>query len=320
MDKIRIGVLTSGGDAPGMNACIRAIVRTAIFYDYEVYGIENGYQGLLKEQIFKFERKSVSNILSKGGTILGSARLESFKNQEEVRIKAKEILNKYKMNYLIAIGGDGTYEGALKLSKLGVKVIGIPATIDNDINTTDYSIGFSTALNTIVEAIDKLRDTAESHQRCSIVETMGRNCPDLALYAGICSGSEFVITNQDDLDIDNISNQLKMQKQLGRRHAIIIITEKITNVYELAKLIEEKSGYETRATILGYVQRGGSPTPEDRILASKMGSFAIDILSKNIYNCVIGISNNKLIHTNIEDIGKKIKQNNLLKNLIEKIK
>lgn len=314
----KIGILTSGGDAPGMNAAIRAIVRTSFYYNITPYGISNGYRGLLNNEFIKLQRSSVSNILSKGGTILGSARLEEFK-QEETRIKAKEILLKNKIDALITIGGDGTLQGAKLLSDLGVKVIFIPATIDNDVSNTDYTIGFSTALNTVVDAIDKLRDTAESHQRCSIIETMGRDKADLALYAGICGGAEFVITKDTGLNKKEIFESLREKRLQGREHAIIVISEKITNVYDLAKEIEKETLFETRATVLGYVQRGGSPSPEDRILASRMGTFSIELLQKNIYNCIVSIKNNNILNIGFNEETDKIILNKFYE-LIEKIR
>ena len=257
---MRIGVLTSGGDAPGMNACIRAVVRAALASGDQVFGIYDGYRGLIEGKLIEFTRKDVSEILSKGGTILGTARLPEFQ-YEAVRKLAVDKLKKYDIDALVCIGGDGTYTGALRLHEMGIKTIGIPGTIDNDIASSDYTIGFSTALNTACEAIDKLRDTSSSHQRCSIIEVMGRHCGDLALYSGICCGAEYIITNETGLDKEKLLKSLKENRLNGRRHAIVVISENLTDVYQLAKEVESYSGYECRATILGYIQRGGNPTP-----------------------------------------------------------
>ncbi len=315
----KIAVLTSGGDAPGMNAAIRAVVRTGIYYGYEMYGVKDGYKGLVNGDIFSMDSKSVSNIISKGGTILGSARLVEFA-QKETRQIAIDNLNKLGIDALICIGGDGTYQGARELSKMGFKVIGIPATIDNDVSSTDKTIGFSTALQTIVDAIDKLRDTAESHQRCSIVETMGRRCGDLALHAGICCGAEIVITEETGFDKQKVLDLLKRKKESGRRHAVIVISENIANVHDFAKEIEEYSGYETRATVLGYVQRGGSPTPEDRVLASRMGEYAIELFNDEIDGCAVALIENELVHVDLKTATKRQIVKSKFYDLIEKIR
>lgn len=296
---MRIGVLTSGGDAPGMNACIRAVVRAAIASGDQVFGIYDGYRGLVEGKFVEFTKKDVSEILSKGGTILGTARLPEFQ-YEQVRKLAVDKLKKYDIDALVCIGGDGTYTGALRLHEMGIKTIGIPGTIDNDIASSDYTIGFSTALNTACEAIDKLRDTSSSHQRCSIIEVMGRHCGDLALYSGICCGAEYIITNQTGLDKEKLLKSLKENRLNGRRHAIVVISENMTDVYQLAKEVEEYSGYECRATILGYIQRGGNPTPEDRLLAARLGKFAVDLLHENTSGVAVGVINGELKATPIE--------------------
>ena len=296
---MRIGVLTSGGDAPGMNACIRAVVRAAIASGDQVFGIYDGYRGLVEGKFVEFTKKDVSEILSKGGTILGTARLPEFQ-YEQVRKLAVDKLKKYDIDALVCIGGDGTYTGALRLHEMGIKTIGIPGTIDNDIASSDYTIGFSTALNTACEAIDKLRDTSSSHQRCSIIEVMGRHCGDLALYSGICCGAEYIITNQTGLDKEKLLKSLKENRLNGRRHAIVVISENMTDVYQLAKEVEEYSGYECRATILGYIQRGGNPTPEDRLLAARLGKYAVDLLHENTSGVAVGVINGKLTATPIE--------------------
>ena len=316
---MRIGVLTSGGDAPGMNATIRAIVRAGINSGDQVFGIYDGYRGLVEGKIFEFTRKDVSEILSKGGTILGTARLPEFK-YEQVRQLACKQLEKYDIDSLICIGGDGTYTGALRLHEMGIKTIGIPGTIDNDIASTDYTIGFSTALNTACEAIDKLRDTSSSHQRCSIIEVMGRHCGDLALYSGICCGAEYIITRQTGLDKEKLLQDLKSNRLAGRRHAIVVISENITDVHQLAKDVESFSGYECRATVLGYVQRGGTPTPEDRLLASRLGKYSVDLLHEGVTGVAIGIRQNELHYTPIDEaLVMQNETNQELNNLVQKI-
>ena len=296
---MRIGVLTSGGDAPGMNAVIRAVVRAGIQNGDQVFGIYDGYRGLVEGKITEFTRKDVSEILSKGGTILGTARLPEFK-YEQVRALAQRQLEKHDIDSLIVIGGDGTYTGALRLHEMGINTIGIPGTIDNDIASTDYTIGFSTALNTACEAIDKLRDTSSSHQRCSIIEVMGRHCGDLALYSGICCGAEYIITSETGLDKDKLLKDLKSNRLAGRKHAIVVISENITDVHQLAKDVEAFSGYECRATVLGYVQRGGTPTPEDRLLAARLGKYSVDLLHEGITGVAVGVRQNELHYTPIE--------------------
>lgn len=296
---MRIGLLTSGGDAPGMNATIRAVVRAAIHYGDKIFGIYDGYRGLVEGKIVEFTRKDVSEILNKGGTILGTARLPEFA-YEAVRKLAVDQLKKHDIEALICIGGDGTYTGAIRLHEMGIRTIGIPGTIDNDIASTDFTIGFSTALNTACEAIDKLRDTSSSHQRCSIIEVMGRHCGDLALYSGICCGAEYIITNETGLDKEKLLNDLKENRLAGRRHAIVVISENMTNVHELAKEVEAFTGYECRATVLGYVQRGGTPTPEDRLLAARLGKYAVDLLKEGVTGVAVGVRNNQLVNTPIE--------------------
>ncbi len=316
---MRIGVLTSGGDAPGMNAAIRAVVRAALDSNHEIFGIEEGYKGLVEGKIIPFNRSMVSTILNSGGTILRTARLPEF-TKYEVRKVAYENLKKYNIQALITIGGDGTFRGAKALSELGVKCIGIPGTIDNDIASSDYTIGFSTALNTACEAIDKLRDTSSSHQRCSVIEVMGRNCPDLALYSGICCGAEYIITKDTKTSKEELLESLKANRLQGRRHAIVVVSENLYDVHKLAKEIEQFSGYECRATVLGYVQRGGCPTPEDRLLACRLGAYAIDLLNQDVANVCVGIKNNKLIHTEFAlALDKVRKESKELMGLVNKL-
>jgi 6-phosphofructokinase 1 len=261
---------------------------------------------------------SVSGMLSLGGTFLGTARSQEFL-QEEVRLKAVENLKNRGIEGLIVIGGDGTYRGAMELSKLGIKTIGLPGTIDNDIAGTDFTIGFSTAVETIVDAIDKLRDTSTSHQRCSIVEVMGRYSGDLALFAGICGGAEFIITPENPMNKKEIIEKLKKHKEQGRRHAIIVITERLIDVHAFAKEISEESGFSSRATVLGYIQRGGSPCPEDRILGSRMGSYAIDLLNQDIYGVCVGVRDSRMVHLPFANVVGQKRPKNELYSLVKKV-
>ncbi|XMB73173.1 6-phosphofructokinase [Mycoplasmatota bacterium WC30] len=274
---MRIGVLTSGGDAPGMNACVRAVVRTAIHYGFEAYGIYNGYKGLVENNIHKLERNDVGQILNRGGTILGSSRLESFR-EKAVRQIGVNNLRAAGINALVVIGGDGTYRGGMALNDMGINVIAIPGTIDNDIASTEYTIGFFTALDTAIDAIDKLRDTSFSHERCTVVEVMGRDCGDLSIYSGIACGAEIVITKETGYNEEDVLRQVRYAQSIGKRHLIVVVAENITNVFDLAKAIDDSSDYEARASVLGYIQRGGTPSAFDRILASKMGVHAVELL------------------------------------------
>lgn len=301
---MKIAVLTSGGDAPGMNAAIRAVVRTTLYHGHQAYAIYDGYRGLIKGYIVEVDKKSVSDILSRGGTVLGTSRLDEFK-YEEVRQQAIDKLRAYEIDCLIVIGGDGTYKGAADLNKMGFPTIGIPASIDNDIAGTDYTIGFHTALNTIVQDIDKLKDTSSSHQRASVVETMGRRKGDLALYAGLSTGAEFIITPEHQIDKETIIESLKQHLKDGRRNAIIIVTEKMLNTYEFANEIAEKSGFACRATVLGYVQRGGSPVPKDRILAGRMGAYAVEAALAGKSGIAIGVKHEDIVEYPFEEAFKK---------------
>ncbi|WP_028862103.1 6-phosphofructokinase [Psychromonas aquimarina] len=303
----KIGVLTSGGDAPGMNSAVRAVVRCCIANDIEVYGIYDGYAGLHADKIEKLERHSVSDIINRGGTFLGSARFPEFK-EESVRKEAIKNLEKHGIEALIVIGGDGSYMGAKKLSEMGYPCIGIPGTIDNDIAGTDYTIGFMTCLNTIVDAVDRLRDTSSSHNRISIVEIMGRYCGDLTLWAAIAGGSEYVIVPEAEFDEDELVDQIQRGEDKGKKHAIIAITEHITDVNELAKRIEAKTGRETRATILGHIQRGGAPMAFDRILASRMGAYGVELLMQGEIARCIGIQNGTMVHHDIIECLEEMKR------------
>lgn len=296
----KIGILTSGGDSPGMNAAIRAVTRTALASGIEVVGIKDGYKGLVEGNYVPFSRSSVSETISTGGTILGSARLPEFA-QEEVLLKGVEKLKEHNIDALVVIGGDGTYRGADALTKHGVNCIGLPGTIDNDIEGTDYTIGFDTALQTIVECVDKLRDTSNSHHRCSVVEVMGNRCGDLAIYSGISTGAEILITPETGYDEEAVLEKLRHLEAQGKKHAIVIVSEKVCDVKALADKISNATGFSGRATILGHIQRGGSPSPSDRVLASRMGAKAVELLVEGIGGHCVGIRNNEIISMPIEE-------------------
>lgn len=296
-----IGVLTSGGDAPGMNAAIRAVVRTAIARGLKVKGIKKGYQGLLNEEIIDMESRSVSEIIQKGGTILGTARCLEFKTKEGQQ-KGAEICRKHGIDGIIVIGGDGSYRGAQALSRLGINTIGLPGTIDLDIACTDYTIGFDTAINTAMQAIDKVRDTSSSHERCSIIEVMGRNAGYIALWCGVANGAEdILIPEKYDYNEQNIINNIIQNRKKGKKHHIIINAEGIGHSTSMARRIEAATGIETRATILGYMQRGGSPTCKDRFYASIMGAYAADILCEGKTNRVVGYRNGDFTDFDIDE-------------------
>lgn len=297
---MKIGVLTSGGDAPGMNACVRAVVRSAIHYGFEAYGVFDGYKGLVENKIQKLGRNDVGQILNRGGTILGSSRLESFK-QREVRQKAVDNLKEHGIDALVVIGGDGTYRGGMALNEMGINVVAIPGTIDNDIASTEYTIGFFTALDTAIDAIDKLRDTSFSHQRCTVVEVMGRDCGDLSIYSGIACGAEIVITKETGFNKEDLLKQVKHAQNLGKRHLIVVVAEHITNVFDLAKDIQANSNYESRATVLGYIQRGGTPSAFDRILASKMGVHAVELLKAGLSGMAVYTKSMEIGHCEINE-------------------
>ena len=285
-----IGVLTSGGDAPGMNAAIRAVVRQACANGKKVKGIRRGYQGLLEEDIVDMQRESVSDIVDKGGTILFTARCSEFRTEDGQR-KGAEICKKHGIDGLVVIGGDGSFAGAQKLAGFGVNTVGVPGTIDLDIACTEYTIGFDTAVNTAMQAIDKVRDTSTSHERCSIIEVMGRNAGYIALWCGIANGAEdILIPEQYDYDEQKIINNIINNRKRGKKHHIIINAEGIGHSTSMARRIEAATGVETRATILGYMQRGGSPTCRDRVYATMMGAMAVDLLCEGKSNRVVGFS------------------------------
>ena len=286
-----IGVLTSGGDAPGMNAAIRAVVRKACASGKRVKGIRRGYQGLLEEDIIDMDRQSVSDIIDTGGTILFTARCAEFRTEEGQK-KGAEICRKHHIDGLVVIGGDGSFAGAQKLANLGINTVGVPGTIDLDIACTEYTIGFDTAVNTAMQAIDKVRDTSTSHERCSIIEVMGRNAGYIALWCGIANGAEdILIPEQYDYDEQKIINNIIESRKRGKKHHIIINAEGIGHSTSMAKRIEAATGVETRATILGYMQRGGSPSCQDRVYATMMGALAVDLLCEGKSNRVVGYKN-----------------------------
>jgi 6-phosphofructokinase 1 len=295
-----VGILTSGGDSPGMNAAIRAVVRVGLANGLAVYGIRDGYLGLHQGRIERLNRHSVSDIINRGGTFLGSARFPAFK-EEWVRREAIENLKKHAIDALVVIGGDGSYTGAIKLTEMGYPCIGLPGTIDNDIAGTDFTIGFDTALNVVVEAIDRLRDTSTSHKRISVVEVMGRHCGDLAMSSAIAGGAEFVVVPELVFDKAKLLSQIEGGIKRGKRHALVVICEHVTDVNVLATEIEAHTGLETRATILGHIQRGGSPTARDRIMASQMGSLAVELLMQGYGGRCVGLLHNALAHHDIAE-------------------
>ncbi len=296
-----IGVLTSGGDAPGMNAAIRAVVRQAIVNGKKVKGIRRGYQGLLEEDIVDMNRESVSDVIDKGGTILFTARCAEFRTEEGQK-KGAEICRKHGIDGLVVIGGDGSFAGAQKLAAQGINTVGVPGTIDLDIACTEYTIGFDTAVNTAMAAIDKVRDTSTSHERCSIIEVMGRNAGYIALWCGIANGAEdILIPEQYDYDEQKIINNIINNRKRGKKHHIIINAEGIGHSTSMARRIEAATGVETRATILGYMQRGGSPTCRDRVYATMMGSLAVDLLCEGKSNRVVGFARGQFRDFDIDE-------------------
>ena len=294
----KIGVLTSGGDAPGMNAAVRAVVRKGIFHGLDVFGIYHGYQGLIDGEIKQLELGSVGDIIHRGGTILHTARCSDFKT-EEGQLKAIQQLNKLGIEGIVIIGGDGSYRGAQALTEKGYPCIGVPGTIDNDIPCTDYTIGFDTALNTVIDAIDKIRDTASSHERTYVIEVMGRNAGDIALWSGLAGGAETILCPEYDYNMEEIIAKLNRGHKRGKKHSIIIVAEGVGSGVDFAKDIESKTGYETRVTVLGHVQRGGSPTARDRVLASRLGARAVELLLEGKGGKAVGVERNQLVDYDI---------------------
>jgi len=290
----RIGVLTSGGDAPGMNACIRAVVRKAVFHKVEVVGILNGFEGLIAGEFQHLESGSVGDIIQRGGTILHSARSEHFRTDEGRALAVKQ-LKSAGIDGLVVIGGDGSLNGAKALAEMGIASIGIPATIDNDIGGTDYCIGFDTALNTIIDAIDKIRDTATSHERTYVIEVMGRDAGDLALWSGLADGAESILIPEHDSNLDRVMVRLLKGMARGKKHSIIIVAEGVGNARDVANQIMEATGLDTRVTVLGHIQRGGSPTAQDRVLASRFGASAVELLLAGDSGKMVGLRCNSMI-------------------------
>ncbi|MFO7152418.1 MAG: 6-phosphofructokinase [Bacillota bacterium] len=297
----RIGVLTSGGDAPGMNAAIRAVVRSAIFNGVEVYGIKRGYTGLLAKDYAEMSLRSVGDIIHRGGTILRTARSEEFKTKEGVE-KALKNIEELGIEGLVVIGGDGSFRGALELAKRGVPVIGIPGTIDNDIPCTDYTIGFDTAVNTVVEAVNKIRDTATSHERTFIIEVMGRESGYIALYSGLACGAETILIPEKPYTMKDLCDKIMNGYKRGKLHSIIILAEGAGNAYEVRDKIKEITGLESRIIVLGHLQRGGTPTAFDRIVASKMGGKAVELLLEGISGKMVGWVKGEIVVVDLEKV------------------
>jgi len=297
----RIGVLTSGGDSPGMNPAVRAVVRKAIHEGMEVYGIYQGYQGLIEGNIKKLEVGDVGDIIQRGGTMLYSARCPEFKT-EEGRLKGIENLKKQGIEGLVVIGGDGSYMGAVKLTELGFPCIGIPGTIDNDIPGTDFTLGFDTALHTVIDAIDKIRDTATSHERTFIIEVMGRNAGDIALWSGLAGGAETILIPEAKDEFQEMVDRLRKGQERGKKHSIIVVAEGVANGNEVAKQLHEAAGIETRVTVLGHIQRGGSLTAQDRVLGSRFGGRAVELLLEGKGGRAIGIRKNEIVDYDIMEI------------------
>ncbi|MDR1013117.1 MAG: 6-phosphofructokinase [Lactobacillales bacterium] len=299
--KKTVAILTSGGDSPGMNAAIRAAVRAGLASDMRVVGVKRGYNGLINGDVLEMDLRSVSDIIQRGGTILYTARSPEFLTEEGFN-KAILFCNKEKIDGVIVIGGDGSFRGASKLTSAGVPCIGIPGTIDNDIACSEYTIGFDTAMNTAVGMIDKLRDTAQSHDRCSVVEVMGRNCGDIALYTGIAVGATAILVPEVLYDFEkDIIERMKFTQLNGKKHFIIIVAEGVGHVQDIARKIQDRTGIDSRATVLGHVQRGGSPTLRDRIVASEMSAYAIEIFLKGKSNRVVAMKDGKILDYDIAE-------------------
>lgn len=296
----KIGILTSGGDAPGMNAAIRAVVRKAIYHGLEVAGIQRGYAGLMKGEIQDLHIGSVADIIHRGGTILRTARSEEFKTAEG-QDQAVAMLQKHGIDALVVIGGDGSFRGLQALHRRGIRTVGIPGTIDNDIPGTDMSLGFDTSINTVVDAINKIRDTATSHERTYVIEVMGRRAGWIALMAGLAGGAESILIPEIPFDINDVCRKLMRGHERGKLHSIILVAEGAGHGFDIGKQIEEKTGFETRVTVLGHIQRGGTPTAYDRILASRMGAKAVDVLLAGETNKMIGIVANEVVAVDLDE-------------------
>lgn len=293
-----IAVLTSGGDAPGMNAAVRSVVRTAVYHGLNVKGIRRGYNGLMEGDIIDLDSRAVSGIIQLGGTMLYSARSPRFKTEEGVK-EAVENCKKHGIEGIVVIGGDGSFRGARDLSLAGVPCVGIPATIDNDISSTEYTIGFDTAMNTVIEMVDRLRDTCDSHERCSVVEVMGRHAGHIALRTAIGVGALAVLVPERKVDLDEVIEKIKATQKMGKKHFIVMVAEGVGGVTQMAEKIEAETGIETRGTILGHVQRGGSPTLRDRLIATQMGYEAVQLLKAGIGNRVVAYKLGKVVDYDI---------------------
>ena len=294
-----IGVLTSGGDAPGMNAAIRAVVRTAKYYDLKVMGIRKGYKGLLHGEIFELSARDVSETMQRGGTFLQTSRCPEF-HDEDIRKKAISTAKYFGIEGLVVIGGDGSFRGALDLARIGMPTIGVPATIDNDIPYSEYTIGFDTALNTAIDCVDKVRDTASSHERCNVIKVMGRESGKIALNVAVATGAEVVLIPEKPFDFEeDIIQNIKACQKRGKKHFIIIVAEGVESSEEIAPQVEKATGIGTRLTTLGYIQRGGGPTARDRIIASQMGARAVELLRNDVSGRLVGIKNGQIYDADI---------------------
>lgn len=320
-----IAVLSSGGDAPGMNAAIRAVVRSALYKNMRVLGVRRGYMGLLTRDVVELNLRSVSDSLHRGGTVLYSARCPEFATEEGVE-RGRDVCKELGIDGLVVVGGDGSFRGARDLSLQGIPCIGIPGTIDNDIASSDFTIGFDTAVNTVMDMVDKLRDTSQSHDRCSLVEVMGRRCGDIALHAGIACGAVAILLPEVPFTIDSIVHKMRRTLNTGKKHFIIIVAEGVTNrenigsVHDIAEEIERRTGVESRATVLGHVQRGGAPTARERVMASEMGYHAVELLENGIGNRVVVNCGNRIVDFDIlEALGKKKEFNQRLYDIADSI-
>nr|WP_317413004.1 6-phosphofructokinase [uncultured Solibaculum sp.] len=301
MEEKTIAVLTSGGDAPGMNAAIRAVVRAGIFKGFRVLGVRRGYNGLIKGDLVEMNLRSVSGIIHRGGTVLYTARSPEF-NTEAGMQKAIQVCRAHNILGVVVIGGDGSFRGARDLSERGYNCVGIPGTIDNDIACTDYTIGFDTAMNTAMEAVDRLRDTSQSHDRCSVVEVMGRRAGWLALRCGIAVGATSILVPEVPFDLQkDVVDRMVENQRAGKQHFVVVVAEGVGNVSEIAKEIQSRTGIESRATVLGHIQRGGSPTVTDRVVASQLGYHAVELLAKGIGNRVVAMKEEKVVDYNISE-------------------
>lgn len=306
----KIAVLTSGGDSQGMNAAVRSVVRSGLFHGLEVFAVQRGYAGLINDDIRQMDLRSVGDIIQRGGTILQTARCKEFMTPEGQQLGADN-LRKRGIEGLVVIGGDGSYQGAQKLSKLGIKTMSLPGTIDNDIPFTDFTIGFDTAVSIVVDAINKIRDTMSSHERSSVVEVMGRHCGDIALYSGLASGAETILVPEVPFDLDEVATRMAENFSQGKRHSIILVAEGVGKGEDIAREITKRNGIEPRTTVLGHIQRGGTPTHNDRILASRLGDFAVRKLLEGDSGKACGVIRNELVATDIDQVVGTKKEFNM---------